>query len=687
MMDRGGNVVHMGKRHRLYIERVIAILLVAFSVGVVGAQDSSEIPTLNNSNNVLSSTVPVVYGDTNFRERILQRTKGERDPIGLVLSGGSARAFAHIGVLRYIEEQGIVPDFIISNSMGSIVGILYAAGFSPEQIFSLSSQLDISQLFDLSWPLAGGFLDTSRFSSLVAAYLGEELKLEELPIPVMIVSEDLVTKRQVRIMEGDVLTVFDAAFALPVYFPPVEYRGHLLVDGGMTNLVPLEIAYEYTDTTIVSTTFYEGQDINLRNALSVLNISIDLGKRREGVAALQKHPDTIWIRCDVEDFSFMDFGAIEDLTERGYTSASLHEEALNGLDARGTTAEIRQFRSSFSSREEQVLRNYQLYKRVPQHSLSQQLFMGIRSFNYVDDQWYLRDDSIFGLMYNLRWKDLWLSLHGGMGWKTFSPMAVYPGVSAGISIQPIAPLLLEADFVVASDEDIVPSWYHNLGVQFRQSFFSNALETTIDLQWEHQLDSSFSLSSMLVHSGISIDWNSTNEPHTSVHAEGAWQLAGDWDRQFIHTKLSGIVPLPLDFRFHAGYTGRYALDGKGNVPIYIEDGFLTADALLLDQGSLASTVNSPANFLIVGRFGVDWQPRWFKPTAGELLIFHDSAIGLFGDLLWNEDASFIPEVAYGARFSTKVSLLGLNSLPTSLYVGYDGPSNGLMWGFMFGRRL
>ena len=80
------------------------------------------------------SDIPVTYGDEQFRERILERTGGKRDPIGLVLTGGSARALAHIGVLSYLEEVGIVPDFIISNSMGSIIALLYAAGLEPEQI-------------------------------------------------------------------------------------------------------------------------------------------------------------------------------------------------------------------------------------------------------------------------------------------------------------------------------------------------------------------------------------------------------------------------------------------------------------------------------------------------------------------------------------------------------------------------
>lgn len=669
------------------LKHLLAIFCVAMTMGFAGAQNLVATPVvLNSSNDVLAATVPISYGDEAFRERILERTQGERDPIGLVLSGGSARAFAHIGVLRRLEELGIVPDFIISNSMGSMVGILYAAGLSPEQIYTVVSQLDISQLFDLSWPLAGGFLDTSRFSSLVSAILGKDVRLEEFPIPLMIVSEDLVTKRQVRLMEGDVLTVFEAAFALPVYFSPVEYRGHLLVDGGLTNLVPLDIAYEYTDTTIVSTTFYEGKDINLLNALSILNISFDLGKRREGVAALQKHPDTIWIRCDVEDFSFMDFGAIADLSERGYRSASLKDDELEILDARGTTEAIDAFRVEFSERNQQVLSDYRLYKRVEQHRLSQQLFLTLLPFSYADDPWYLRDDSIFGLMYHIRWKRLWFSVNGGMGWRSLSPMAIYPGIASRISFNPVAPLLFEADIVATSDENMVPSLYHRLGARFVQHAFSDTLRTSWEVKWEHQMDSNFTLDSMLVQAGLTFDWQHADASTPTVHGEGAWQLSGAWDRQFIHTKLSTVMPLPKDFRFHLGYTGRYALDGQGNVPLYLEDGFFTADQRLLEQGNPASTTFAAANHLIVGRFGVDWQPDWFKPTAGELLIFHDSALGLFGDLLWNDTTSIIPEISYGARFSTEISLLGLKSLPTSLYVGYDGPSNGLVWGFLFGRR-
>ena len=97
---------------------------------------------------LLISDIPVTYGDEGFRERILERTGGDRDPVGLVLTGGSARALAHIGVLQYLEENGIVPDFIVSNSMGSIIALLYAAGLSPADISELLMSADLSDLFN-----------------------------------------------------------------------------------------------------------------------------------------------------------------------------------------------------------------------------------------------------------------------------------------------------------------------------------------------------------------------------------------------------------------------------------------------------------------------------------------------------------------------------------------------------------
>ena len=138
--------------------RKIILIIIALSCAL---SIYSSDPDLQSA--ILVSDVPVTYGDESFRERILERTKGERDPIGLVLTGGSARAFAHLGVLEYLEKEGIVPDFIVSNSMGSIIAMLYAAGVSPEDIMDLLESVELSDLFTFTLPIRGGLLIPDGF--------------------------------------------------------------------------------------------------------------------------------------------------------------------------------------------------------------------------------------------------------------------------------------------------------------------------------------------------------------------------------------------------------------------------------------------------------------------------------------------------------------------------------------------
>ena len=83
----------------------------------------------------LLQDVPIYEGIDEFQAKLDKiRSEENREPLGLVLCGGSARAYAHVGVLRAMEENGVVPDFIIANSMGAIIGMLYAYGFSPDKI-------------------------------------------------------------------------------------------------------------------------------------------------------------------------------------------------------------------------------------------------------------------------------------------------------------------------------------------------------------------------------------------------------------------------------------------------------------------------------------------------------------------------------------------------------------------------
>jgi len=669
------------------LRHIVSLFIVMVLVyGTLGAAITVPQQVLNNSNELLAANLPITYGDVVFRQRILERTKGEREPIGLVLSGGSARAFAHIGVLKYLEEQDIVPDFIISNSMGSIVALLYAAGLSPDQIITVCSSVDLGQLFNLTLPLGGGILDTSQFSALINSFLGKSPRLEELPIPVMVVAEDLATKRQIRICEGDLLTVMEASFVLPVYFSPTEYQGHLLVDGGITNLVPLDIAYDYSDSVLVSTAFYEGSDLNLRNPITILNTSIDIAKRRQGVVELLRHPETLWIRCMVEGFSFMDFKSMRQIASIGYDSAAKYHDELCAMETMGLDERINKVRADFSAREKRVLGNYRLFNHVYQERFSNYMFFSTKSFLYEDDPWLLRDELVVGISYNIDWKSLVFELNGGFGWESTSVKDIYPMVTGSLSVFPFPFLALSTDLSISMDQNWLPSWYNRTGVELRQLLAGDRLSLRFLGSLEHQFSPVFALQGMLLNVGGFVGWQDTGSAF-HISAEGGWQLAHAYDRSFAYAKLRSSVPVVSDVDLKLSFNGRFALDGAGDVPFYQGDQFRTSEASIRTQGSLSPTgAANPCGYLMTANMVLSWQPAGFKPTMGEMVIIEDSSIRIFNQMLWYQAGQLLPSFVYGLQLSTRISFLGLKNLPLSVYVGYDSPADSVVWGFIFGKQ-
>ncbi|MCF7939884.1 MAG: patatin-like phospholipase family protein, partial [Spirochaetales bacterium] len=310
---------YMEKKASILVVMVLFLSFFSMMSGVAAfAQETPE------NDGLVLMDVPVFYGEEHLLARLEHLPSGRSKPVGLLLSGGSARAFAHIGVLKRLEETGYAPDFIVTNSMGSIVGLLYGAGLSPDDIMNLINKIEMSRLFEPELPLKGGILNASTFIELMEELIPYD-DIRNLPIPVIVVCEDLRSKRKIILAEGDFSKVLAASFALPVYFRPQEMYGHLLIDGGVSNLVPVSIPYRYTDRVMVSTTFYQ-KELNLNNPLTILNVAMDISKSRSGITDLKTF-DPLWIRCDVETFSFMDWGAMEEIAGHGYRSASL---ALSG---------------------------------------------------------------------------------------------------------------------------------------------------------------------------------------------------------------------------------------------------------------------------------------------------------------------------------------------------------------------
>lgn len=160
-----------------------------------------------------------------------------RKKVGLALSGGAARGFAHLGVVRALAAHGIPIDYIAGTSAGSIVGAALASGLSINQIVTIGKKLSWYKVSGIPYSVKG-LLSNAPMGEILAESLPCQ-KFEELPIPFAAVACSLETGRKVVFRDhGDLITAIRASCAIPGVFVPVEYEGQNLIDGGVVALVP-----------------------------------------------------------------------------------------------------------------------------------------------------------------------------------------------------------------------------------------------------------------------------------------------------------------------------------------------------------------------------------------------------------------------------------------------------------------
>lgn len=165
-----------------------------------------------------------------------------RPKIGLALGSGSARGLAHLGVIRAIEDAGIKVDFIAGTSMGALIGAIHASGKLGEfeATFQSFDWKKTISFFDVVLPKSG-LLDGAKISELARAHIHADT-IETLPSPFAAVATDIVSGEEVVIRSGDVIEAVRASISVPGIFTPVRSNGHILVDGGLTNPVPVSVA-------------------------------------------------------------------------------------------------------------------------------------------------------------------------------------------------------------------------------------------------------------------------------------------------------------------------------------------------------------------------------------------------------------------------------------------------------------
>ena len=150
---------------------------------------------------------------------------------GLALSGGGARGFAHVGALKVLDEMGVRPDIISGTSAGSLIGVLYADGYTPDEIIDLFSSLNFSDLAEITIHRSG-FFKITRFRIFLKKVLRARY-LEDLEIPVMVTATDLDQGCSKTFATGPVIDIVCASCSIPVLFSPVIIDNVHYVDGGV----------------------------------------------------------------------------------------------------------------------------------------------------------------------------------------------------------------------------------------------------------------------------------------------------------------------------------------------------------------------------------------------------------------------------------------------------------------------
>lgn len=221
----------------------------------------------------------------------------------LALGGGAARGFAHVGVIKVLESHGIVADAVIGTSAGSVVGALYAAGYSPFDLQKLAMQLDESSISD--WSISErSVLKGESLQKFINDAVRQQ-PIEKLRKPFAAVATDLKSGQAIVFRTGNVGMAVRASSSVPGIFKPVSIAGHDYVDGGLVSPIPVREAKVLGDVVIAVDISSRPQNASVHGVLDVLLQTFTIMGSQLGAAQL-KEADIV-IRPNIPQVGSADF--------------------------------------------------------------------------------------------------------------------------------------------------------------------------------------------------------------------------------------------------------------------------------------------------------------------------------------------------------------------------------------------
>lgn len=301
-----------------------------------------------------------------------------RPKVGLVLSGGGAKGAAHIGVLKYLEEAGIPIDYVAGTSMGSIVGGMYALGYTSNEILELISSVDwnrlisnevdrrkiaferknkkSTQIITIPFSMKGKDKETENlrtrsfrnslpkgvvsgdnlinlFNSLSVGY-SDSTSFNDLPIPFICVATNMMNGEAEVLNKGHFTKSLRASMAIPILFDPIKMNGSLYADGGLVNNFPVEACRKMGADIIIGVSMSPGLEDNPENLTSILSQVKQLKEIITDKDFDKYHEQCdIFISPDLKGVGMLSFNAesVARVTQSGYEAASAQEEKFQAL--------------------------------------------------------------------------------------------------------------------------------------------------------------------------------------------------------------------------------------------------------------------------------------------------------------------------------------------------------------------
>ena len=274
--------------------------------------------------------------------------------ISLALGGGGARGIAHLGALRYLDEQGYQVKALSGTSAGGMIGAVYAAGYHPDEIVERFLEVDQSHLFGRQVGDGPSLLGVAGLMYVLDEMLGEKT-FDDLQIPFVVTAVDINSESEVLLKNGKIVDAVLATIAMPGVFPPREWNEYSLVDGGLLNPVPIlparELAprlpvvavtlsskcaqtlqiFETSENPVYTPILRQIARLRVAQAFDIFVNSMNISNRFLTELRLKVDKPDVIIRPEVSEIGMLDKVDIEELVELGEIAAQAAEPQFTRL--------------------------------------------------------------------------------------------------------------------------------------------------------------------------------------------------------------------------------------------------------------------------------------------------------------------------------------------------------------------